>query len=70
MPELPDVEGFKRVLAKSALHKRIDRVVVGDARILGQLSPRTFTSASRALPWVQLAVAASTSWRALIVAAG
>ena len=32
MPELPDVEGFKRVLAKNALRKTIDRIVVSDAR--------------------------------------
>ncbi len=44
MPELPDVEGFKRVLAKSALRKTIDRVAVNDARILGKLSARTFVS--------------------------
>src|SRR3974377_171504 len=44
MPELPDVEGFKRVLAKNALRKTIDRVNVSDARILGKLSARTFAS--------------------------
>lgn len=44
MPELPDVEGFKRVLAKNALRKTVDRVVVSDARILGKLSARTFAS--------------------------
>jgi formamidopyrimidine-DNA glycosylase len=42
MPELPDVEGFKRVLAKNALGKTIIRVVVNDARILGKLPARTF----------------------------
>jgi len=47
MPELPDVEGFKRVLVKNALHKTIDRVVVSDARILAHLSPRTFASRLR-----------------------
>jgi formamidopyrimidine-DNA glycosylase len=47
MPELPDVEGFKRVLAKSALHKTIERVVVSDARILGKFSGRTFASRLR-----------------------
>jgi len=47
MPELPDVEGFKRVLAKNALGKTIDQVVVSDARILGQLSARTFASRLR-----------------------
>jgi formamidopyrimidine-DNA glycosylase len=44
MPELPDVEGFKRVLVKSGLRKTIERVVVSDARILGKLSARTFAS--------------------------
>jgi formamidopyrimidine-DNA glycosylase len=44
MPELPDVEGFRRVLARNALGKTIDRVVVNDARILGKLAPRTFVS--------------------------
>jgi formamidopyrimidine-DNA glycosylase len=44
MPELPDVEGFKRVLAKNALRKTIDRVNVSDARILAKLSTRTFAS--------------------------
>ena len=44
MPELPDVEGFRRVLAKNALRKTIDQVVVSDARILGKLPVRTFVS--------------------------
>jgi formamidopyrimidine-DNA glycosylase len=44
MPELPDVEGFKRIFAKNALRKTIDRVNVSDARILGKLSARTFAS--------------------------
>jgi formamidopyrimidine-DNA glycosylase len=44
MPELPDVEGFKRVLAKNALRKTIAQVVVSDARILGKLSAQTFVS--------------------------
>jgi len=43
MPELPDVEGFKRVLAKNALRKTIDQVV-SDARILGKLPVGTFAS--------------------------
>ena len=47
MPELPDVEGFKRVLAKSALRKTIDGVVVSDARILGDLSARKFAACLR-----------------------
>jgi len=47
VPELPDVEGFKRVLARNALHKRSDRVVVSDARVLGRLAARTFTTRLR-----------------------
>ena len=42
MPELPDVETFKRVLARSALRKTIERVVVSDKRILGKLAAETF----------------------------
>jgi formamidopyrimidine-DNA glycosylase len=44
MPELPDVEGFKRVLSKKALRNAIDQVVVSDARILGKLPVRTLAS--------------------------
>ncbi len=44
MPELPDVEAFRRVLAANALRKTIAEVVVNDARILGKLSARTFAS--------------------------
>lgn len=39
MPELPDVEGFRRILSKAGLKKRIARVSVSDPRILGDLSP-------------------------------
>jgi len=42
MPELPDVEVFKRLLARSALRKNIERVVVNDRRILGKLAAQTF----------------------------
>jgi len=41
MPELPDVELFKRVVARSALRKTIQRVVVSDKRILGKLAAQT-----------------------------
>jgi hypothetical protein len=44
MPELPDVEGFKRVLVKNGLRKTTGRVAVSDARILGKLSVQTFVS--------------------------
>jgi len=43
MPELPDVETFKRTLARQALGKKIARVVVDDPRILGKLSARGFS---------------------------
>lgn len=44
MPELPDVEGYKRVLARNGLRRTIERVVVSDARILDKLSTRKFAS--------------------------
>lgn len=44
MPELPEVEGFKRVLAKNGLRKTIERVEVSDARILGKLSSRALAA--------------------------
>jgi formamidopyrimidine-DNA glycosylase len=44
MPELPDVEGFKRVLTRNALRKTISKVVVSDARILGKLPARALVS--------------------------
>lgn len=53
MPELPDVEGFKRLLTKSALRKTIAQVVVSDARILGKLSARRFASRLRGAKLVE-----------------
>lgn len=44
MPELPDVEAFKRLLVRNALRKTIQRVVVNDKRILGDLAAQTFIS--------------------------
>jgi formamidopyrimidine-DNA glycosylase len=44
MPELPDVEGFRRVLKTSALRKTIEHVIVSDTRILGDLAVRTFVT--------------------------
>ena len=44
MPELPDVELFKRRLDASALNQIISKVVVSDARILGKLAPRAFAA--------------------------
>lgn len=39
MPELPDVEVFKRHLIESALNQRIDGVVVRNRRVLAGLTP-------------------------------
>ena len=44
MPELPDVEAFKRVLAKNALDKTIKTVAVSDRRILGELAAAAFVN--------------------------
>jgi formamidopyrimidine-DNA glycosylase len=54
VPELPDVEGFKRLLTKSALRKTIARVVVGDARILSRLSARRFAARLRGARLVEV----------------
>jgi formamidopyrimidine-DNA glycosylase len=42
MPELPDVELYKRYLDEHAMRQTIGRVVVNDARILGELPARAF----------------------------
>jgi formamidopyrimidine-DNA glycosylase len=42
MPELPEVETFRRYFAKHALHQRIARVDVRDERILGEIRKETF----------------------------
>ncbi len=42
MPELPDVELFKRRLDDSSLSQFILKILVSDARILGDLAPRAF----------------------------
>ena len=44
MPELPDVEIYKRYLDEHALRQTIERVVVGDARILGDLPAKAFVA--------------------------
>src|SRR5918994_241173 len=44
MPELPDVELYKRYLDECALRRTIERVVVNDARILGALPSDAFVS--------------------------
>jgi len=40
MPELPDVETFKRYVDSTALHQRIEGVTVRNRRILRTLSPQ------------------------------
>jgi formamidopyrimidine-DNA glycosylase len=44
MPELPDVELYKRYLDEHALGQTIERVAVNDARILGDLAPKAFVA--------------------------
>jgi formamidopyrimidine-DNA glycosylase len=44
MPELPDVELYRRTLDRHALHRRILRVVVSDARILSDLAEKDFAA--------------------------
>lgn len=41
MPELPDVEVFRRRLAATSLHRRIERVRVLDGRLLHDVDERT-----------------------------
>ncbi|MEJ2509447.1 MAG: DNA-formamidopyrimidine glycosylase family protein [Gammaproteobacteria bacterium] len=41
MPELPDVETFRRYINATALHRRIERVHVEDASVLEGISPQT-----------------------------
>lgn len=47
MPELPDVEGFKRYLSETSLHKKIENVHVGSAKILRGISSRRLKQALR-----------------------
>jgi formamidopyrimidine-DNA glycosylase len=47
MPELPDVELYKRHLDEHALRQTIERVAVNDARILGDLPAETFVAKLR-----------------------
>jgi formamidopyrimidine-DNA glycosylase len=55
MPELPDVEGFRRVLAEHAVDRRISDVEVLDAQVLRGVTVRRLRSALRgqrfAQPW-------------------
>jgi formamidopyrimidine-DNA glycosylase len=45
MPELPDVEGYRRYLARHAAGQRIARVEVPDAYLLHNRSPQAFARA-------------------------
>jgi formamidopyrimidine-DNA glycosylase len=47
MPELPDVEGFRRVLAENAKGRRVASVVVHDAGVLRGVTPRKLDGALR-----------------------
>jgi formamidopyrimidine-DNA glycosylase len=47
VPELPDVEGFRRVLAEHAAGRRVTSVVVHDAGVLRGTSPRALSDALR-----------------------
>ncbi len=40
MPELPDVEGFRAVLAEHGAGRRVERVEVADAGVLRDVSAR------------------------------
>lgn len=42
MPELPEVERFRRCLESTSLHQTIDKVEVRDGRILDGIGPRDF----------------------------
>lgn len=48
MPELPDVETFKRYFDSTALHQRINDVEVRNSRILSGISARKLKTALRA----------------------
>ena len=47
MPELPDVEGFRRVLSEHAVGSRIERVEVLDAGVLRGVSVRSLRDSLR-----------------------
>jgi formamidopyrimidine-DNA glycosylase len=47
MPELPDVENFRRSLRRRALHQHVAGVHVGDARALDHVSARQLARATR-----------------------
>lgn len=47
MPELPEVERYRRYFARHALEQRVRRVEVRDERILGEIRSETFVRALR-----------------------
>ena len=47
MPELPEVETYRRYFARHALHQRIARVDVRDERILGEIRADAFAKTLR-----------------------
>ncbi|MBD3241325.1 MAG: Fpg/Nei family DNA glycosylase [Chitinivibrionales bacterium] len=47
MPELPDVELFRRVVGRHARHRAVSRVVVRSSKVLGGISGRSLDSAVR-----------------------
>lgn len=44
MPELPDVEMFRRLLTSTSLRRKIARVSGADRRLVAPVSPRTFAA--------------------------
>ena len=54
MPELPDVEGFRRV-AQAAAGREVEDVVVNDSQVLRGVRPQEFRKALRGkefgTPW-------------------
>ena len=42
MPELPEVESFKYILAHHALHKKIKKVAIKDTRLIKGISASSF----------------------------
>ena len=53
MPELPDVEGFKRVLAGHAVGRRIERVDVHDSGVLRGVTARELDSNLRGRQFIE-----------------
>lgn len=49
MPELPDVETFKRYLDATSLHQTIEEVKVSDRKVLGKVSARSLERRLKAL---------------------